>query len=359
MNTELLQRLGAAVAPSGAEHDVAALIGEEIAPLCDSISYDKLGNLIAVISPKRGEPRSRIMLTAHMDEVGFLVKSIENDGRVRISLLGDISTDTLTGRRVVFDSGAVGVVVTKPIHLMSGRERETTADRDGLYIELGNTSREETEDIVSLGDYGTFEPKFTRLRGGYVAGKALGGRACVTLLIDMIRTIREKGYDETMSDELYFVFTVKREIARTYYGADAAAFALMPDRAIVLDAAPSADFQGVPRERRGAHAGGGIQIAPADMKTIYDRSMFADAVECCEKYGIPYQYPPTADGPATEAQTIHKIGAGIPTLFLGLATRNLRSGAEIINERDADAIGDLLLHLVKKERNGYQQCLFN
>ncbi len=359
MNIELLKNLSSAVAPSGAERSVASMIGEAIAPYCDAVTIDKLGNLIARISPVSGEPKQRIMLTAHMDEVGFIVKSLENDGRVRVSLLGDISTDTLSGRRVVFDSGSVGVVVSKPIHLLSSKERYSTADKHSIYIELGTKSREETENLISLGDYGTFEPKFTPLRGGFLAGKALGGRACVSLLVDMIRTIREKRFDETMTDELYFAFTVKREIARTYYGADAAAFNLMPDRAIVLDAAPAADFAGVAREYRGAKCGGGVVIAPADKKTLYDRSMFADAVECCEKNHISYQYPETAAGAATEADTIHKIGTGIPSLYLGLPTRNYRSGAEIINQKDADAIGELLLHLVKKERIGYQVCLFN
>ncbi len=359
MNVEFLRTLSHELAPSGAEQSVASLIGEAIAPYCDALTYDKLGNLIARISPKGKEPKERIMLTAHMDEVGFIVKSIESDGRVRISLLGDISTDTLSGRRVAFASGVVGVVEAKPIHLLTSKERSSPAARDALYIELGTKSREETEELVALGDYGTFEPKFTPLRGGLIAGKALGSRACVAILVDMIRRIREERLDETMSDELYFVFTVKCEIARTYYGADAAAFALAPDRAIVLDAAPAADFKGVARELRGAKCGGGIVLAPADMKTLYDRAMFADAVECCERNEIAYQYPPTAAGPGNEAGTIHRIGAGIPTLSLGLATRNYRSGAEIISVGDADAVAELLSHLVKKERIGYQVCLFN
>jgi endoglucanase len=338
---------------------LAAVIGETIAPYCDTVTCDKLGNLIAVVSPKNGKPRARVMLSAHMDEVGFMVKSLESDGRVRIALLGDISTDTLTGRRVIFDSGVIGVVAAKPVHQLGETERVSPISRSALYVELGTTSREETEQILSLGDYGTFEPKFVALRGGLYAGKALGGRACVALLCDMIRTIREKKLDEEMTSEFCFVFSVKREIARDDFGAQAAAFALNPDRAIVLDAISAADFAGVSRERRGASCGKGLTLVPADQKTIYDRAAFADAVECCERCGIPYQYPATASGSQTEAATIHVTKGGIPTLFIGLATRNHRSGAEIVCEKDADAIGELLLHLATKERNGYQVCLFN
>ncbi len=343
MNTELLKSLAAVCAPSGAEKAAAKLIEKEIAPFCDEVTYDKIGNLIAKISPKNGKPEKKMMLVAHMDEVGFMVKNIDNDGRVRIALLGDVDTRTLSGRRVMFVNGVCGIVAAKPIHVLSEGERSKPTAEKSLYIELGTKDKAETEELVRVGDYGTFEPKFVEMRNGYLAGKALGGRASVALLCELIRNINK----EEIKDELHFVFSVKREIAKMQFGAETAAFTLAPDFAVILDATASADFDGVKDHERGAKCGGGVVIAPADMKTIYDRKAFAKAVSFCEENGVSFQYPATAAGAGTEAGSIHRTGVGIPSLSLGIPTRNLRSGAEIISQNDLDAAFSLMKHLVK------------
>ena len=343
MNTEFLKSLAKVCAPSGAEKAAASIIEKEVAPFCDEVKYDKIGNLIAKISPKNGAPEKKMMLVSHMDEVGFMVKSIDNDGRVRIALLGDVDTRTLSGRRVTFTNGVCGIVAAKPIHVLSEGERSKPTAVKSLYIELGTKDKAETEELIRVGDYGTFEPKFVEMKNGHLAGKALGGRSCVALLCELIRTIDK----EELKDELYFVFSVKREIAKMQFGAETAAFTLAPDFAVILDATASADFDGVKEYDRGAKCGGGVVLAPADMKTIYDRCAFAEAVSFCEENEISFQYPATAAGAGTEASTIHKTGVGIPSLSLGVATRNLRSGAEIISQNDLDATLALLKHLVK------------
>jgi endoglucanase len=342
MNTELLKSLAAASAPSGAESPVAKLIEKEIAPFCDEVTYDKIGNLIARISPKNGTPEKKKMFVAHMDEVGFMVKNIDNDGRVRIALLGNVDTRALSGRRVMLSSGVYGIVAAKPIHVLSGGELSKPTSVKSLYIELGSKDKAETEEIVHVGDCGTFEPKFTAMKNGRFAGKALGGRSCVMLLCEMIRGIKA----EELKNELYFVFSVKREIAKRQFGVETAAFTINPDSAVILDAAASADFDGVSTFERGAKCGGGVVLAPADMKTIYDRTAFADAVSYCEENQIAYQYPATAAGEGTEAGGVHRSGVGIPSLSIGIPTRNLRSGAEIVNEKDLDAAEKLLWHLI-------------
>ncbi len=343
MNTELLKSLAFVSAPSGAEGAAAKLIEAEISPFCDEVTYDKIGNLIAKISPENGAFEEKKMFVAHMDEVGFMIKNIDGDGRLRLSLLGNVDTRTLSGRRVMLTSGLFGIACAKPIHVLSASERSAPTAEKSLYIELGVKDKAEAAEIVHIGDYGTFEPKFTVMRNGYLAGKALGGRSSVMLLCEMIRGIKK----EELKDELYFVFSVKREIARMQFGAEAAAFTIRPDAAVILDATASADFDGVAESERGTKCGGGVVIAPADMKTIYDRTMFADSVAYCEENAISYQYPATAAGVGTEAGSVHKTGIGIPTLSLGIPTRNLGSGAEIVCEKDLDAAASLLMHLVK------------
>ena len=334
---ELLKTLSLTCAPSGREKPVAAQIEKEIAPYCDSVSYDKIGNLIAVIKPaKQGE---RVMVCAHMDEVGFMVKSIDNDGRAHIVLLGAVETRTLSGRRVRFLDGTVGIVSTKPIHVMTGNEEERPTYEDRIYIELGAKNRAEAETMVKIGDFGTFEPKFKPLAGDTVAGKAIGGRACVCALIDLIKETCAAKRAGTLTKECYFVFSVKREIARKMFAVETAAFNICPDTALVIDTAPACDYLGKEKAQEiGAACGGGAVISPADLRTIYDRRLFASAVALCEKESIAYQYPRTAALDGNEGGSIHKSTAGVRTVCVGLPTRNLHTGAEIIKYRDWDAL---------------------
>ena len=334
---ELLKTLAGECAPSGRESAVAAVIEKEIAPYCDSVSYDKIGNLIAVIKPRK--KCEKVMLCAHMDEVGFMVKSIDNDGRAHIVLLGAVETRTLSGRRVRFLDGTIGVVSTKPIHVMSGNEEERPTYEDRIYIELGAKNRAEAETMIKIGDFGTFEPKFTPLGTDTVAGKAVGGRACVCALIDLIKETHAAKKAKKLNKECYFVFSVKREIAKKWFAVRIAAFNICPEKALVIDTAPVCDWLGSEREREyGAICGGGAVITPADSKTVYDRELFAEASALCEKENIAYQYPTVMDLDGTEAGSISQSTVGVRTLAVEIPTRNLHSGAEIIKYRDLDAV---------------------
>lgn len=345
--TERMENLSRAAAPSGCETAAAEIVKAELGGVCDEITTDKVGNLIARIAPKKGNPKGRILLAAHMDEPGFMVKNIDEDGRLRLSLLGNLDTRTLSGRRVTLVSGVRGVVSAKPIHAQSGDERSKPTPADKLYIELGAKDKAEAETLVRLGDYGTFEPKFTPLANGLYAGKALGGRSMCALLCELAEKIRGEGLDAEMTDEIFLVFSVKREIARAQFAIETAAYSVMPEKAIVFDAAPAADFGGASETACGAKLRGGVVIAPADMKTLYDRAMFGDAVACCEKSGIRYQYPSSAAGAGGEGGTVHKTASGIRTLSLGIPTRNLHSGAEIIGTADYEAALSLGFELVR------------
>lgn len=334
---ELLKTLALECAPSGREKAVAKLIEKEITPYCDSVTYDKIGNLIAVIKPRK--KCERVMLCAHMDEVGFMVKSIDNDGRAHIVILGNAETRTLSGRRVRFLDGTIGVVSTKPLHVMSSNEEERPTYEDRLYIEFGAKNRAEAETMIKIGDFGTFEPKYTPLAGETYAGKAIGGRACVCALIELVKETHAAKKAKALQKECYFVFSVKREIAKKLFAVETAAFNIRPETALVLDATPVCDFLDEEREQEmGAVCGNGIVLSPADTKTLYDRALFASAVTLCEKEGIAYQYPRTAAIEGNESGTIHKSTDGVRTISVGLPTRNLHSGAEIIKYRDLEAV---------------------
>lgn len=334
---ELLKTLALECAPSGREKAVAKLIEKEIAPYCDSLEYDKIGNLVAVIKPRK--KCERVMICAHMDEVGFMVKSIDNDGRAHIVLLGNAETRTLSGRRVRFLDGTIGIVSTKPLHVMTSNEEERPTYEDRIYIEFGAKNRAEAEKMVKIGDFGTFEPKFTPLAGDTVAGKAIGGRACICALIDLIKQTHAAKKAKTLTKECYFVFSVKREIAKKIFAVRIASFNIRPDKALVLDTIPVCDYLDRERESEyGAICGGGAVIAPADIRTVYDRELFAQAVALCEKENIAYQYPTVMDASGNECGSISQSASGVHTLSVGIPTRNLHSGAEIIKYRDVDAV---------------------
>ncbi len=329
---ELLQQLSSVCAPSGKEKAVAAVIEKEIAPYCDSVTYDKIGNMIAVIKPRK--KCERVMFCAHMDEVGFMVKNIDSDGRPQIVLLGNVETRTLSGRRVRFMNGTVGIVTTKPIHVLSEAEIGRTSPADKIFVEIGAKDRADAANYIKIGDFGTFEPKFVEMANGTYAGKAIGGRACVAAMIELIKETCAAKKAKKLTKECYFVFSVKKEIAiRSFFAVETAAFTVEPDVALVLDTAPVCDHLKEEIEF-GAKCGGGIVLAPADMRTIYNRTLFADAAHLCEEKGIAYQPPTSASLAGGEGGAIHQNGGGVHTLSVGIPTRNLHSGMEIVKMAD-------------------------
>lgn len=338
--TELLQKLSSVCAPSGKEKAVAEVIEKEIAPYCDSVSYDKIGNMTAVIKPRK--KCEKVMLCAHMDEVGFMVKNIDSDGRAHIVLLGAVETRTLSGRRVRFLNGTVGIVTTKPIHVLSEAEVGRTSPADKIFVEIGAKDKAEASQYIKIGDFGTFEPKFTEMANETYVGKAVGGRACVATMIGLIKEAHAAKKAKTLKKECYFVFSVKREIAiRSFFAVETAAFHIEPDQALVLDTAPVCDFLKEEIDF-GAKCGGGIVIAPADIRTLYDRALFAGALGLCEEKEIVYQHPTFADLPGGEGGALNQSGGGVPTLSVGIPTRNLHSGAEIVKAHDVKAASEFL-----------------
>ncbi len=336
-----------ALAPSGREAAMADCLRQALAPHCDDIRTDKLGNLIAKIAPEK--PTHRVMLTAPMDECGFIIRNIDNDGRLRLTLLGAYDTRVLSGRRVVTLSGAHGIVSAKPIHVLSADERSKPTPSDRIYVELGAKDKAEAETLTHLGDFGTWEPKFTALKNDFYAGKALGARGACVVLCEAAAQLAEMKRAGKLQAEFDLVFSAKRRIGGRFAAVETAAFTLCPDVVLVIDAAAAADFDKAKETERGCACGAGAVIAPADVKTIYDRALYADATALAAANGIAWQTPGTAAGAGNEAGVLHKSGAGARTLSLGIPTRNLNSGAEIVKKQDVEAALALLSAWIKKE----------
>lgn len=319
---ELLKNLCNANGISGREDEVRKLILSEIEPFAQC-KVDALGNIIAFKKGKNAAA-SKVMLAAHMDEVGFMVNYITESGYVKITPVGGIDQRVVYGRRVIIGKNKItGVIGAKAVHLLSGDERNKVPDFSEMYVDIGAESREEAEKYVSLGDSVYFDSDIYPFGDGFIKGKAIDDRAGCAILIDMIK--QEQPYD------LYFVFTVQEEVGTR--GAKAAAFSLMPDKAIVVETTTAADIAGVSGEKRVCELGKGPVVSFMDRGTVYDSELYSLAFNIAERENIPCQTKTLVAG-GNDSAAIHVSGSGVKTVAVSLPCRYLHSPSCVIYEKD-------------------------
>ncbi len=313
----LLERLTNAVAVSGDEGAVRRIVLEQVRPLADEVRVDNLGNVLAL---KRGTAlrRLRVMVGAHMDEVGFMLTHDDGKGLFRFGKVGGIDTRNILGKAVwVGPERIPGVIGMTPIHLTTPESRKRVPEPDALRIDVGP----ENAGKVKPGMRATFATEFQRL-GASIRAKALDDRLGVATLIELMRHAPE-------NIDLLAAFTVQEEVGLR--GAQVAAFALEPDIAFVLDCTPALDMphpEGEPNTRYNARLGKGPAVYTADRATISDPRLIHHLVETAEAEGIPYQFR-QAGGGGTDAGAIHKQRGGIPSVSVSTPARYLHSPASI------------------------------
>ena len=244
---ELIKRLCNTFGPSGCEDAVAELIKGEITDICPDAFVDRMGNLIA---PMRfgntdAQDRTRIMVSAHMDEVGFMINEIKSSGYLGIDTVGGISESVLAGRRVSVlgkDGLINGVIASKAIHHKEKKDRSKTTPIDKLYIDIGARDGEEASKYVQIGDFAAFESEFYAFGDGLVKGKALDDRMGCAAMIEAMRRLKDAPPECDV--DAYFCFTVREEIGLS--GARAAAYRIRPHVAIVLETTAIADIADTP-----------------------------------------------------------------------------------------------------------------
>lgn len=344
---ELLRRLSHAFGPSGCEYEVKEIIEAELAGLCDELYTDRLNNLIAVV---RGKGDGRIMLSAHTDEVGFMITHIDDDGTLKFDAVG-IDVRVLCGRRVVVGNapknGAAertrvhGIIGAKPIHLQKGDERSRANKVEDLYIDIGAADKADAEKYVSPGDYGTFDTEFKALGGGCYVGKAIDDRFGCAVMVETIKRLRKEGV--TPGCDLYFAFTVREETGLS--GARTAAFEINPTRAIVLEATAVSDIADVPDNLRVAELGKGGAISIMDRATIYDTEFVQHALEVAKQNGIKCQIKRYVSG-GTDAGVIHRTREGVPTLGISAPCRYIHSATSVFHGDDFGSVCELVWNLI-------------
>lgn len=319
---ELLKELCALNSTSGDEFEVSTFIQKKLENVDCTVDVDPLGNII-VFKKGRKTPKNKIMLAAHMDEVGFVVKHINADGYLVLHPVGGIMPGVVMGRQVRLCCGLVGVIGGKPKHLLIGDEEEAQPKFSALYCDIGATSREEAEKHVSLGDFAYFVSEFLELGAGYLKGKAIDDRLGCAVMLDML--MHELEYD------MHFVFTVQEEIGTR--GAGCATYRVKPDMAIVLESTTACDIAGVKGEKQVCALGGGTVVSFMDGGAVYDRELYRLGFDTAKAHGLKCQTK-TAVAGGNDSKAIHVAAGGVRTIALSAPTRYLHTPSCMVKRLD-------------------------
>lgn len=321
---------------SGDEGKVRDYIITQIKDYCE-YSVDNLGSIIAYKKGKKA-PKQKISINAHMDEVGFIVTGITDDGYLRFTSVGGIDSRVCLDRIVTVGKKAVkGVIGDKAFHLLSSDEKGNCPSFDDLLIDIGAISKDEAEQYVSLGDFAYFDCDYVELGNGYIKAKALDDRIGCMLMIELIKS--ELEYDTV------FCFNVQEEVGLR--GSKCTSYAVDADIAIVLESTTAADLDGVSGANRVCVLGDGPVISFMDNRTIYDRELFELGFTVAKENNIPAQTK-TAVAGGNDAGAIQTSGDGARVMAISLPTRYIHSGASVVKASDIDETRRLLKALLPK-----------
>ncbi|MEJ5199794.1 MAG: M42 family metallopeptidase [Anaerolineae bacterium] len=344
-----LEKLSNEFGPSGHEKAVRELIKKEIEGLVDRLDVDAMGNLIAFKAGVGPEPRLKLMVSAHMDEIGFMVLQVEKSGLLRFARVGGVDGRMLLGKRVVVgDERMPGVIGLKPPHLTNNNESERIPDIEDLAIDIGAGDEKAAGAKVKVGDYGTFATRFAVLSEDpawpTVRGKAFDDRAGCTALIGLLA--------ERYPVDLYAVFTVQEEVGLR--GARVAAYRVAPDAAIALEGTICDDTPKAPDEDVSpvTRLGAGPAITLMDRSLVSHPGMVKLLQDTAAAEGIAIQYKEPALG-GTDSGAIHLTRAGVPAVTVAVPCRYIHSPASILNLNDLANTVKLVAAALKRVERSY------
>lgn len=335
-----LEILSLAFGPSGMETPVT----DEILRLADghydSYERDCFGNLIFKINSDSG--KEPLMLSAHTDEVGFIITDIDEYGYLHFANIGGINNAVIAGRRVTVECTEghfiPGVISAKPVHLQTADEKVRPTPPDELCIDIGATSRREAAMLVSEGCYATFDSEFVWLGDDQVKCKALDNRFGCAIGLEAMMSLWESG--KRPPRDTYFAFTAREEIG--YSGALVAANRIRPEYAIILETTAINDMPGVPEHLMNARIGGGVCVG-----TVFDKELFDLACGVAEENGLKWQMRKYIAA-GNDAVPIHKSTRGVKSLAVVAATRYLHSPSNVESIKDICESCELLKLMIER-----------
>jgi endoglucanase len=320
---------------SGYEKKVREFIMEKIKEKVENIKEDNLGNLIAF---KKGRERKKLMISAHMDEVGFMVSNIEEDGKISVIPLGSVDLRAVIGKKVIIGEREIpGIIGYKAIHLQRD-DTLTPPSINDIKIDIGAQKKSEVEGRIKIGDFVAFAPN-SMIHKEWFSGKGLDDRGGCSLLIDLINKDLNLAYDT------YFVFSVQEELGLK--GARISAERIMPDFAYVIETTTSGDNPEFSQDRRSTELGKGPVITPAHSGYVNDERLFNFAIKVARENNIPFQIKRRTVG-GTDARAI-ALSSGAPSLVISIPSRYIHSPLCVMNLSDYENTLRLFSILLEKE----------
>ena len=328
---KLVEELCMAPGISGHEEKIAEIIERELKDVADDIEIDNMGNIIAT---KKGSSKKgpKVMLAAHMDEIGLMVKYIDDNGYLRFSKIGGINDQLLMNRTVVVHSqngDVTGVIGSKPPHITKAEERNKIIPYDKLFIDIGAKDKEEAEKMVCIGDPITFKCWFEEFPNDLIMCKALDNRLGCYVMMEVLKRVDSKA-------TVYGVGTVQEEVGLK--GAKVVSYKLDPDMAFALDVTLTGDYPGVQIEEVPIVIGEGpaLILIDASGRGIMTPKIIRDLLtNTGDNEGIPYQRE-VSDGGTTDGSSIHLTKEGIPTGVLSVPTRYIHSTVSVASMEDVE-----------------------
>ena len=335
----LLEKLSNARGVSGNEREVREILIETVKSHVTNYRVDTMGNLITYKKARGARGKAiKVMIAAHMDEIGLLIVHHDSHGHLRFHKVGGIDNRVLLSKAVLIGKDKIpGVIGHKPPHLSTQRERERVIDSDSMSIDIGAKSKEEAQRLVKIGDYATFATQFGEMGDGMLKGKALDDRTGCAVLAEILR--RDYPFD------LYGVFTVQEEVGMR--GARVAAFAVEPDYAFALESTVCDDSPKKKDISPTTRAGFGPAITVADNSFIADKRLVNLLTETAKENKIPFQFKQPMIG-GTDAGRIHITKEGVPSVAVAVPTRYIHSPVSLLSKQDYENTITLMVKALPK-----------
>jgi putative aminopeptidase FrvX len=348
MSVALMKDLSESFGPSGFEREPASIVKKAGEKYADEVSYDRLGS---VVFKKRGKSDSpRVLLAGHMDEVGFVITGIEKDsGYLTFAPLGGWFDQVLLGHRVTVRTrkgDVVGIVASKPPHLLAPEEREKVVKLDSMFIDIGASSREsaEKEFGVRVGDPAAPQSDFTMVKGKNVMmGKAFDDRIGTFVGLEVLKRLKTEKMQHP--NTVFIAGTVQEEVGLR--GAQTVGNMVEPDVAFALEVDIAGDVPGIKPQEAPTRMGKGVSILTFDASMIPNQALRTFVQETAEKEGIPYQLSIVTRG-GTDAGRFHVIRTGCPSTVIGVPTRHIHSHNAVADLSDVENAVKLVLALIRR-----------
>lgn len=332
----ILLELSETPGPSGYEAPIRQKLEPLFQKFTNQVYTDRLGNLIGVIKGQGDEPRPRIMIATHMDEIGLIVSKIEPGGFLRFTQLGGFDPRTLLGQEVIVHGRetCTGIIGSKPPHLSSAAEREKSIPLTELFIDLAMPEAD-VHRLIQPGDIVTIARKAMHLQNDYVAGKSMDNRASIVVLLECLQELKNK----PLNVDVYAVATVQEEVGTR--GAITGTYGINPDLGIAVDVAHGS-MPGLAPDQAAKMDGGAIIHQGPNIH----REILAKLIELAEANEIPYQFRLMQGPTATDGRAIQITREGVPTGVLSVPLRYMHTSVETLCYRDVQRAGKLLAHFV-------------